>query len=369
MLTLSWLVLILQQSAPTQPRDLSALIAPIMQKSDLPAIGVAVVTSDGLIGAGTVGVRSYGSPDKVTTNDQWHIGSCTKTMTATLAARLVDRGLLVWDSKVGDLLGPLIPKMDASWKNVTLEQLLCHRSGCPRNFDDAIWERTVRSGMSPRDQRRVLVVNALSSLLKTKPNTETNYSNAGYIIVGVILEQITDSSWEALVQKEVFEPLGMKHTGFGAPGNPGKRDQPMGHLRTKTGWSPVEPGPNADNPVVTGPAGTVHTTLSDWSRFLAAHLQGARGNQSFLKTASWKRLHTAFKDGEYSPGWVVSQQPWAGGMLLSHMGSNNYWLAQASLAINKDFAVLIVTNVSDDAVETPFKEILAAVIADKSLQR
>jgi len=334
------------------------------------AIGVAVITSEGLVGIGTDGVRSFGSPEKVTMKDQWHIGSCTKTMTATLAARLVDRSLLTWETKLGDVLGTSIPMMDTTWKNVTLEQLLCHRSGSPRNFEDVIWERTVRTGMSPRDQRRVLVMDALSKPLKTKPNTETGYSNVGYIIVGVILEQITDSSWEALVQKEVFEPLGMKHTGFGAPGKPGMRDQPTGHRRAKSGWSPIELGPNADNPAVTGPAGTVHTTLADWSCFLAAHLQGARGNQSFLKTESWKRLHTVgSNDWDYSPGWKISQPPWAGGTLLSHMGSNRFWLAQASLSINKDIAVLIVTNVSDDAVETPFKDILAAIIADVSSQR
>lgn len=224
-----WLVMLMQQSAPPEPRDLSALLSPIVEKSGLPAIGVAVVNSEGLAGIGAAGVRSFGSPEKVTASDQWHIGSCTKTMTATLAARIVDRGILAWDTKVGDVLGSLVPKMDVSWKNVTLEQLLCHRSGSPRNFDDAIWERTVRTGMSPRDQRRVLVMDALSSPMKTKPNTETSYSNAGYMIASVILEQITDSSWEALVQKEVFEPLRMKQTGFGAPGKPGKRDQPTGH--------------------------------------------------------------------------------------------------------------------------------------------
>lgn len=365
-----WLIMLMPQSPPPEPRNLSALIAPVVQKSGLPAIGVAVVNSEGLVGIGAVGVRSFGSPEKVTINDQWHIGSCTKTMTATLAARLVDRGLLTWDTKMGDVLGSLVSKMDASWKDVTLEQLLCHRSGSPHNFDDTIWEQTVRTGKPPREQRRILVVDALSSPLKTKPNTETSYSNAGYMIAGVMLEQITDSSWEALVQKEVFEPLGMKHTGFGAPGKPGKRDQPTGHRRAQSGWSPVVLGPNADNPAVTGPAGTVHTTLADWSRFMAAHLQGARGNQSFLKTATWKRLHEVGGNGwEYSPGWKISQEPWAGGMLLSHMGSNNFWLAQASLALNKDVAVLIVTNVSDDAVETPFKDILEAVIANLTSYR
>lgn len=370
MLTLLSLVILFQQSAPSQPRDLSALLAPVVQKSGLPAIGVAVVTSEGLVGIGTVGVRSSGRPEQVTIHDQWHIGSCTKTITATLAARLVDRGLLAWDTKVGDVLGPLVPKMDASWKHVTLEQLLCHRSGSPHNFDDTIWENTVRAGKPLREQRRVLVVDALSSPLKNKPNTETRYSNAGYIIAGVMLEQLTDSPWEALVKKEVFAPLGMKHTGFGAPGKPGKSDQPTGHKRAESGWSAVELGPNADNPAVTGPAGTVHTTLADWSRFLAAHLQGARGNQSFLKTATWKRLHTVGGKGwDYSPGWAVSQPPWADGTLLSHMGSNGFWLAQASLALNKDIAVLIVTNVSDDAVEAPFKEILAAIVADLATYR
>lgn len=60
----------------------------------------------------------------------------------------------------------------------------------------------------------------------------------------------------------------------------------------------------------------------------------------------------------------MTEQEWAGGKLLRHIGSNNFWLAEATLAPGKDLAVLLVTNVSDDAVEAPFKELLAALIAD-----
>lgn len=60
----------------------------------------------------------------------------------------------------------------------------------------------------------------------------------------------------------------------------------------------------------------------------------------------------------------MTEQEWAGGKLLRHIGSNNFWLAEASLAPRKDFAVLIVTNVSDDSVEAPFKGLLAALIVD-----
>ncbi|MBK9411787.1 MAG: hypothetical protein IPN47_27815 [Gemmatimonadetes bacterium] len=60
----------------------------------------------------------------------------------------------------------------------------------------------------------------------------------------------------------------------------------------------------------------------------------------------------------------MTEAEWAGGRLLRHLGSNNFWLAEATLAPRKDFAVLLVTNVSDGVVEAPFKDLLAALIAD-----
>jgi hypothetical protein len=60
----------------------------------------------------------------------------------------------------------------------------------------------------------------------------------------------------------------------------------------------------------------------------------------------------------------VTDQGWAGGKLLRHLGSNNFWVAEASLAPRKNFAVLIVTNLGDDAAEAPFKDLLAALVVD-----
>jgi CubicO group peptidase (beta-lactamase class C family) len=344
------------------PRDLSGTIAPLLQQSRLPALGAAIVTSDGLEAIGASGVRSWTGTENVTIDDQWHIGSCTKTMTATLAARLIDRGVLGWDTTIGAVFGPTV---DPAWEDVTIGWLLSHRSGAPLNFSESLWERMVARGGSPREQRRFFVEEGLKTAPPRKPNTETVYSNSGFIVAGAMMETLTDSSWEDLMRREVFEPLGMTRTGFGAPGTPGRLDQPLGHTRGNEGWSPVALGPGADNPAATGPAGSIHTTLSDWARFVAAHLRGARGDQSYLKTATWQRLHTpGGKDWGYSPGWVVTEQEWAGGTLLRHLGSNGFWLAEASLAPRKEFAVLIVTNVSDDAVEAPFKDLLAALIAE-----
>jgi D-alanyl-D-alanine carboxypeptidase len=255
--------------------------------------------------------------------------------------------------------------MDAAWRDVTIEWLLCHRSGASQNFTQDIWDRMEQSGGTPRAQRRLFVEAGLAIAPTTPPNTETVYSNAGFMLAGAMLEQLADAAWEDLVRREVFEPLGMSRTGFGPPGAAGQRDQPLGHTRAAKGWSPIPPGPLADNPAAVGPAGSIHATLADWGRFVAAHLRGELGDESYLKRETWKRLHApGGSDWSHSPGWSVSQAEWAGGALLGHLGSNTYWVSQVSMAPGRDVAFLIVTNVGDDAAEQPFEELLAALIVD-----
>jgi len=362
---LSLALLSLQTGAPAVPRRLEALIQPILDESGLPALGAALVTSQGLEALGAVGLRSWEGEAEVTSEDRWHLGSCTKALTATLVARLVERGTLTWQTTLGDVFAGTVPGMDPAWKPVSILWLLCHRSGASLNFDADLWQRMTAKGGTPREQRRFFVAEGLLVAPESTPNTETLYSNAGYMLAGAMLEELAGASWEELVQREVLAPLGMTSTGFGAPGTPGKLDQPLGHARGADGWTPIALGPEADNPPVVGPAGTVHATLADWARFVSAHLRGARGDESFLKAASWQRLHAkGAADWSHAPGWLVSDEPWAGGALLSHLGSNTYWVCQANLAPAKDLAVLIVTNVGDDAAKEPFERLLAALLAD-----
>ncbi len=360
----------LLQVVSTQPRDLAGLLAPIVAEAGVPAMGAAVITSTGLEALGVAGVRSWGTAAAVTAEDRWHIGSCTKAITATLAARLVDRGVLSWETTIGDVFGAGTPAIDPAWRSVTLLWLLSHRSGAALNFDDEPWERVVRAGGPPADQRHALVADALSRPPASPPNTLTRYSNAGVIIAGTMLEALTGTSWEDLVRREVFEPLGMKATAFGAPGTAGVLDQPLGHTRAANGWTPVPVGPGADNPPATGPTGTVHTTLGDWARFIGAHLRGRRGDRSFLSAQSWSRLHEPGGAGwEYAPGWVATQAPWAAGAVLHHVGSNQFWIAEATVALDEDVAILLVANGADDSVEAPFRAALAALVRDHSARR
>ena len=106
------------------------------------------------------------------------------------------------------------------------------------------------------------------------------YSNCGFIVAGVMMEERAGADFGDLMTREVFLPLGMTHSGFGSPGTPGKRDQPWGHSPSPSRlaggrWQPLDPGdPAADITPISDPNGRVHVTLADMARFAAAHLAG-----------------------------------------------------------------------------------------------
>ena len=92
-------------AAPAQQVDsIAELLAPIRAEHDVPALGAAVLVDGELRALGVDGVRKRGAPELVTDEDLWHLGSCTKAMTATWLAMLVAEGKLTWESELGELL-------------------------------------------------------------------------------------------------------------------------------------------------------------------------------------------------------------------------------------------------------------------------
>ena len=144
------------------------------------------------------------------------------------------------------------------------------------------------------------------------------------------------------MREKLFGPLGMTDTGFGAPSKP---NSPWGHSSGLLRWSRKDPATRgSDNAPVLGPAGTVHATLDDYARFLAAHLEGARGKDGIVTAETFGTLHTPPDGGHYAMGWIVVNRGWAGGRVLSHDGSNTMWYASVWLAPKKDMAFFAVTN-------------------------
>ena len=258
-LALLFLTPITVHAATAPPKDVSALLAPIIEKHDVPGMAAAVVQNGEIVALGVTGVRTRGKPDKIATADRFLICSDTKAMTAMLCGILVDEGKLKWDQTLGETFPELKKSMHRQYQAVTLEQLLTHRGGAPGELEkDELWGKLWQHKGTPTAARRLLLRGVTSKPPETTPGRKFIYSNAGVSIAGHMAEKVTGKSWEDLMREKIFRPLGMTTAGFGAPGTRAKNDQPRGH---KADGSPVEPGPGADNPVAIGPA--AHRPLLD----------------------------------------------------------------------------------------------------------
>jgi CubicO group peptidase (beta-lactamase class C family) len=322
----------------------TAVLRPIREQHGVPALAAAAVTPQGLRYVGAVGVRKWGTETPVEVGDLWHIGSDTKAMTAALAARLVERGALSWQTTPAQVFPELAAEFQPELGQVTLLHLLSHRAGLQANLD---WGRLAGQG-TVQEQRLEAVREGLSRRPESKPGEAFLYSNLGYVVVGAMIERVAGKPWEDAITAEVFQPLGMRSVGFGGLGTPGQLDQPWGHSRR---GHPVDTnGPDVDNPPVLGPAGRVHCTLQDWGRFIADVLRGLRGEQpTLLGPASYRLVLTPAFGGDYSLGWSVTQRSWGGGTVLNHCGCNTMHYANAWVAPQRGFAILVCTNQGEDA--------------------
>src|SRR6185436_4422279 len=89
----------------------------------------AVLRGERIIAQGVAGVRKRGTAERITLDDRFHLGSCTKAMTATLVAMLVEEGKLNWTTTLGELFADTVKPMHPTWEKVTLRQVLAHRAG------------------------------------------------------------------------------------------------------------------------------------------------------------------------------------------------------------------------------------------------
>ncbi len=309
------------------PDDVSALLEKIRDEHDVPALAAAVMDEGKIVALGATGMRSASRVVPVTIDDKWNLASCTKSMTASLAAMLVEDGLIHWKTTLGEIFPDEIEEMDHAWREVTLEQLLVHRGGAPHEPPKDLYAAALKQEGEPLLQRWEFVTGLLRRPPAKPPGTHWIYSDCGYAIAGAMLERAAGEPWEELIQRRLFKPLRLKSAGFGAPATRSKLDQPWGHHGYEPPFKPVPPGPDADYPPALAPAATVHMSISDFVRYAQWHVAGDRGEGTLLKPESFRKLHTPPDGQEYAMGWAVTKRRWAGGTALMHSGDNTMFYA------------------------------------------
>ena len=131
-----------QEPAPARSA-LEARLVELRQTAKLPAVTGVVFTSGHVLEQAAAGGRKIGADAAVTIADRWHIGSITKSFTATLVGKFVERGELKWTQTLGELLGK---ERAREYAPVTIENLLTHRSGLPANVAPAMMGTLLASG-------------------------------------------------------------------------------------------------------------------------------------------------------------------------------------------------------------------------------
>jgi CubicO group peptidase (beta-lactamase class C family) len=353
------------EDKPATPALVEALEV-IRAKHRLPALAAAAIHGVKVDERAAVGVRKLGGKEAVTIDDRWHIGSCTKSMTATVAAMFVERGEIKWTTTVGETFPELNDTMEPQWAGVTLEQLLTHRAGAPGEPPENLWRNAWAQQGTPTEQRLQFVRGLLLRRPASAPGTAFLYSNQGYAIAGAMLERVSSQSWETLLTTLLFPACVMPNSGFGAPASPGKVDQPWGHRREGDKLVPVPPGRQADNPPAIGPAGTVHCTIEEFARYAAWHARGERTGTASLKKESFVKLHSPAGGGDYAMGWVVAPRGWAGGNALTHTGSNTMFFAVVWIAPAKDAAYVAATNCAGEEAAKACDEAVSLLLSRSS---
>ncbi len=353
---------------PAGVEDLNAILEPIRAEADLPALAAAVIEEGRLTALGAVGERRQDSGVAVTPFDQFHLGSDTKAMTATVAAILIEERRLTWETTVGQVFTGWADEIDPGYRRVTLRHLLSHRAGCPEETaPPGMTFNQLRNQPGTLPEQRLAYTRAiLTHSPEAEPESRHIYSNAGYVVAGTMLEVVTGTAWEDLMREKLFAPLGMASAGFGVMGRPGPIEQPWQHQRRNGRNRPVEPQPQNENPPVIGPAGIVHCSLPDWAKFVIAHLDGRAGQNDLLPQPAWERLQTPPFGGEYAMGWGVVRREWAPGDVLTHAGSNTMNFAVVWASVADRFAVLIATNVGGDDAARACDRAAAALITRRS---
>ncbi len=347
------------QSADPLGEDISASLASLIENTSLPALSVAVVANGELVASGAAGVRKVGSPDFVTRRDKFHIGSCTKSMTASLAAMLVESGQLTWGTTIGDVFSSM--EMSPGFRDIRLDELLSNRGGVPGDIDPLLWASLWGSTKSPTDARTQLVRATIAGEPNNEPGTTFEYSNTSFAIAGAMLEKAAGVPYEQLMTQRLFEPLGMSSAGFRAPATAGLVDQPYGHNGNGSELVPVQPEPAGDNPTAIAPAGAVHCSAIDLAKYTRLHLGLTTG---LVSEDSLARLHNPETSASYAMGWSVMPRSWAKGSVLQHSGSNTTFYAVIWIAPERDFAAVAMTNYAGPQAQITCDQAIARAVQD-----
>jgi CubicO group peptidase (beta-lactamase class C family) len=325
-----------------------AYVAHAAHEWRVPGMAISIVKDDSLVFAKGYGVIQIGKPAPATEHTRFAIGSTTKAMTTAALAMLVDEGKLHWDDRLIDLL-PDFQLYDAyATHEMTVRDLLTHRSGLPGT--DLLWVIPENNVSTAEMMRRLRYVKPISSF-----RSHWEYQNVVYSIAGLLIERISGMPWQDFVRKRIFTPLGMNET---VPLVSEVLSQPNVAVPHDIVNDTVAVVPVRTTDAVAS-AGSVWSSVSDMSKWMRFMLDSGRvGTKQLIQPATFAEIvapqirapmeeYPALELSRprffsYAFGWFVEE--YHGHTIWMHTGSIDGMCALIALEPDKKLGVYVLEN-------------------------
>lgn len=270
----------------------------------------------------------------------FQIGSISKTYTTTMIMQLVEQGRVELDRPVIDILPSLQLKDADATKIITLRQLLNHSSGI---------DGDVFTDFGRGDDAVTRYVEALADVDQLfRPGTMFSYCNAGFVLAGKVIEEITGMTWDLALHDQLLQPLGLEQTstlpeeailGSAAVGHTGDPGEPRTRVKQ---WQ---------LPRSVGPCGLINSSVVDVLTYTRMHLRGGElGSTKIISKASADAMRAEEirppaghrVDGWQGLGWRVDH--WDGHEAFGHNGATMGQLAYLQAYPDQGIALCLLTN-------------------------
>ncbi|HVS34246.1 MAG TPA: serine hydrolase [Gemmataceae bacterium] len=336
--------------ADTDAAAFDAILDDALHTWRTPGVAAVVVRDDEVIYLKGAGIREQSKNDPVTPDTRFAIGSLTKAFTATAVAQLIDDGQMDWDDPVRKHLPSFRLADPLADRDVTLRDLLCHRTGLAAN--DLLWRYAPWS--LEESVRRMAYLGPSHSF-----RAAYEYNNLGYIAAGLAVGSASKGSWRDDLQKRLLDPLGMTGAVFTRSEVLKSADHASPHRRNAEDKIDVISWYNDDDQV--RGSGSLKMGVRDLSRWIRFHLAGGVLDGKRLVSASaLAETHTPqivmpldhdlaamteTTQMSYGLGWRISD--YRGRPLWDHGGAVDGFRAHILLAPKDKIGVAVLVNLED----------------------
>lgn len=303
--------------------------------------------------------RDFQIPNTIDT--KFNLGSVSKLFTIVSIAQLIEASKLSLNTHIIRLIPAWLPMHNA--KRITIEQLLIHRSGLGNFMDDQRWKLGADSGLYNRTDNYKPIIQAEKLLFK--PGTNQSYSNSGYLILGKIIENLSNQSYSQYINHNIFSKAKMSNTGI-YPLDEVVRNRAVAYYYTCKKNSCKWKNNNFEAPFIGTSAGGAYSTIGDLFKFSQALYAGkllntvltkkilsstiAQSNKDlFVKEIEIQNIKVpeTFSPYGFAGAWnTFGFAVWKNPILIGHTGGTTGASALLIMSPNNKYTIIILSNIT-----------------------